>query len=157
MNNKISRFKISVGFILVCVMGFFFTTTAFGSTCQVITIGQTKSTRTPAMDVIPEKITVPVGGCTVWNNSIRDQAVTVSFREKAKPCEQAAGAPAGFFLDMKGGKEEACYMTEPMPHGKTTSITWDEPGVYKYTIEMAGTNPDVSKGKKLAYGIIEVK
>lgn len=157
MNNKISRFKISAGFILFCMIGLFFTTMALGSTCRVITIGETKGIGTQTVATTPEKITVPVGTCTIWNNSVRDQSVTVSFREKAKPCEQVPGAPSGYFLDMKGGKEEACYMTESMPYGKTAGITWDEPGVYKYTIELAGSKLDASKGKQLSHGIIEVK
>lgn len=157
MRNKMFGSSRAAIFFMLCVVGVFYATAAFGNTCQIITMAQTSSYGKTGVNIIPEKITVPVGTCTVWVNFIPDQAVTVSFREHAQECKKAAGVATGFFLDMKGGVPAACYMTEPLPLGKTSSITWSEPGVFKYTIEVAAPSSDLSKVTQLAQGVIEVK
>jgi hypothetical protein len=157
MNKRMLSSIRAVSLFLLCITGLIYATSALGNTCQIITMAQTSSYGKTGVNIIPEKITVPVGTCTVWVNFIPDQAVTVSFREHAQECKKAAGVSTGFFLDMKGGVPAACYMTEPLPLGKTSSITWSEPGVFKYTIEVAAPSSDLSKVTQLAQGVIEVK
>ncbi len=125
-----------------------------GDNCQLIKITKEKAGGGSSIQISPEKITVPVGTCTVWINFIRDGQVQVSFRENAKQCMVSTSAPTGF-KELKLETGESCYFTDPLPFGKTASLYWHEPGIYKYTLE-------APKGKQyesniLAEGVIEVK
>ncbi len=156
MNVKLNFKRTSILMAAAMVMIAFVGVASAENMCQIITIGQTKSTSTQPLDINPEKVTVPVGTCTIWVNFVRDQAVTVSFRENAKACIASVDASTGFEgYELDAG--ESCYLSERLKHGKTSSIIWGTPGVYKYTIELLGTPYDVSSGKKLAHGVIEVK
>ena len=114
--------------------------------CQLIRLKMTELGGKDRIVIIPEKITVPVGTCTVWINFVKTRILAVSFRENAKACIKGAEEVSGFEL-LELGEIEACYFSDPLPRGKTASITWGEPGVYKYTIEAPplmgsrGTNP----------------
>ncbi len=156
----IKRFLVATGTLL---LGSFFlimgSNLAFSADmCQIIRIekatGGASGTR---IEIIPEKITVPVGSCTVWVNWIVVGEVQVSFRENAKACVLSTESPSGFHEEqLKVG--ESCYLTEPLARGRSASLYWTKPGVYKYTIELVGT----SKGEAInprpeAVGIIEVK
>jgi hypothetical protein len=126
-------------------------------TCQIIRIQEGKGAGGTRIEIFPEKITVPVGTCTVWINWVGDRKVRVSFRENAKQCIMSSGAATGFEeLEIKPG--ETCYMSEILPRGKTASLVWTEPGIYKYNLE--APKPAGFKGYAgdiMAEGIIEVK
>ncbi len=67
-----------------------------GDSCQIIKIRKEKSGGGSSVQIFPEKITVPVGTCTIWINWVRDTEVRVSFRENAKQCILSSGASTGF-------------------------------------------------------------
>ena len=128
-----------------------------GDTCQLIRIRLDKAGGGSRVRIFPEKITVPVGTCTVWINFILDGNVQVTFRENAKQCILSTDAATGFKqLELETG--EACYYSDPLPRGKTASLVWNTPGTYKYQLEGEGSaSVEGYAGKMLATGVIEVK
>ena len=73
----------------------------------------------------------------MWINWVTDKEVRVSFRENAKQCIMSSEASTGFDeLDIKPG--ESCYISETLPRGKTASLVWTKPGIYKYHLEAPG-------------------
>ena len=125
-----------------------------GDNCQLINIRKEKAGGGSIIRVVPEKVTVPVGTCTVWINFVRDGKVHVSFRENAKQCILSTNAPTGFKqLELETG--ETCYDSGALSFGKTASLYWTQPGKYKYTLETPkGKNYG---GNTMVEGIIEVK
>jgi len=99
------------------------------------------------LTITPEKITVPPDTCVVWVNWVQGDRVSVSFRENVKQCVASNASPTGFILN----EGETCYITEFLTRGKTASMYFNKPGVYKYTLELDG-KPTVQK-----QGVIEVK
>ena len=128
-----------------------------GDSCQFIRIQKDKAGGGSRISLIPEKITVPVGTCTVWINFVREGAVRVSFREKAKQCMLSTEAQTGFSeFTLKTG--ESCYISETLSLGKTASLYWSKPGIYKYTIEAPAERGTAHSAKNImAEGAIEVK
>ena len=125
--------------------------------CQVIRIEWEKGSGGTRLNIFPIKISVPVGTCTVWMNWVTRGDINVSFRENAKECVAASEAATEFnLIDLKDG--ESCYVADKLSKGKTASLYWKTPGVFKYTIEMTETSKDlIYTGKPMATGIIEVK
>lgn len=158
-NGCLKHYKI----ILLLVITFFVGSSyvSAGNMCQIIRIEKGKGGGGTRVELYPERITVPVGTCTVWVNLIASEEVQVSFRENVKECVMATEASTGFKeLNIKTG--ETCYITDKLPRGKTASLFWNKPGVYKYTIELP--DPKVSAGpqggytgKPSATGVIEIK
>lgn len=126
---------------------------AHAQMCQVIRIDQTKGGGSTRIEIAPEKITIPVGTCTVWINWVKNKEVQVSFRENAKHCILSSGSASGFQeMELKGG--ESCYISDTLPLGKSASLLWDKPGLFKYTLEFAGHDHNTTGP---VVGIIEVK
>lgn len=119
----------------------------FSETCQLIRITEEVGAADTRITINPEKITVPPDTCVVWINWVERHGVSVSFKENVKQCVLATDSPSGF--DLKPG--EACYVTEHLPRGKTASMYFHKPGVFKYTLELEG-KPGVT-----AEGVIEIK
>jgi len=128
-----------------------------GDSCQIIRIHKDKAGGGSSLLINPEKITVPVGTCTVWINFVRKGGVRVSFRENAKQCMLSTEAQTGFSeLKLKSG--ESCYVSEMLSLGKTASLYWSKPGIYKYTLETpTATGTTFYAGDIVADGVIEVK
>jgi hypothetical protein len=77
----------------------------------------------------PPTLTVSKGGVVVWLNWARSvECVQVSF-EDGKKCDDVTEAPTGF--EMSSG----CYVTSWITFGGTSSLRFNEPGTYTYTIE----------------------
>jgi len=125
-----------------------------GDNCQLIKITKEKAGGGTSVRITPEEITVPVGTCTVWINFVRDGKVQVSFRENAKQCILSTDAATGF-EELKLETGESCYYSDVLPHGKTASLVWTKPGIYKYTLETP-KGKDYA-GNIIAEGLIEVK
>jgi hypothetical protein len=127
--------------------------------CQIIRIDLVKAAGASRIEIFPEKITVPVGTCTVWINWITGDEVQVSFRENAKACIFSADAKSEFDeMQLKSG--EVCYISKSLPFGKTTSIYCNKPSIYKYHLEIpksASTGIYKSLDRRSAEGVIEVK
>jgi hypothetical protein len=161
MKNKILCFKTTVALLLVsAVLMLVSSPLQAADLCQVIRIEQEKGSGGTRLEIYPEKITVPVGTCTVWINWAAKQEVKVSFQENAKQCIISTEASTGFQeLELKDG--ETCYVSESLPKGRTASLVWKKPGVYKYTLElgtpkMGGVHGGYT-GIVKAQGVIEVK
>ena len=76
----------------------------------------------------PLTMTVSEGGVVVWLNWARSvECVQVSF-EDGKKCDDVTDAPTGF--EMTSG----CYVTSWITFGGTSSLRFNEPGTYTYTI-----------------------
>jgi plastocyanin len=77
----------------------------------------------------PAALTVTKGGVVVWMNWARSvECIQVSF-EDGKKCDDVTDAPTGF--DMSSG----CYVTSWITFGGTSSLRFNEPGTYTYTVE----------------------
>ena len=131
-----------------------------GDKCQLIRIEMGKGGAGSRLEIFPQNITVPVGACTVWINFVQRGEVQVSFRENAKVCKMSTEASQGFDLsELKNG--ESCYISEKLPRGKTASLVWTKPGIYKYTLDApaaaVGSAVKLHGGDIMAEGIIEVQ
>ena len=70
----------------------------------------------------------------------------------------SSGEATGFEeLEIKPG--ETCYISETLPRGKTASIVWNEPGIFKYQLEAPRKSTSLGgySGDIIAQGVIEVK
>ena len=86
----------------------------------------------------PPTMTISKGGVVVWLNWARSvECVQVSF-EDGKKCDDVTDAPTGF--EMTSG----CYVTSWITFGGTSSLRFNEPGTYVYTV-MAKTGGEVRK------------
>lgn len=157
MKIRAFRFNSTTTMLVVCAILLLTHNMLYADVCQIIKIEEVKGAAVTRVEIIPEKITVPVGTCTVWINWVARKEVQVSFRENAKQCIFSTEASTGFSEnELKAG--ETCYISESLPRGKTASLVWSKPGLYKYTIELE--NPTTSlnlPGKVSTEGVIEVK
>lgn len=119
----------------------------FAETCQIVSITSEKAGSADRIVITPDKITVPPDSCVVFMNWVRKNKVRVSFRDNVKECKFTSDSNVGF--GMAVGEE--CYLTDYLTRGKTASMYFANPGVYKYTLDMEG-NPSVK-----TEGVIEVK
>jgi len=149
--------------LLACVFMMMGSSLVFAEQCQIIRIDDAskvyKGTTTSAgttlegvkLAVFPEKVTVPVGTCTIWISWLDQGAINVSFSEGVKSCVFSA---SGFIQkEIKPG--EVCYLAESVGRGRTVSLTWEKPGVYNYTVEVIG--PTIGKENPMVEGVVEVK
>jgi len=125
--------------------------------CQMIVIEEGQGAEGARLRITPEKVTIPVGTCTVWINWVSDRRVRVCFRGNAEQCIKSSTSSTGFEeKQLKPG--ESCYITEPLQVGKTASLYWTKPGVFKYTLEARGSETGNGWfGDIMAQGVIEVK
>ncbi len=77
----------------------------------------------------PPTMTISKGGVVVWMNWARSvECVQVSF-EDGKKCDDVTDAPTGFEM------ADGCYVTSWITFGGTSSLRFNEPGTYVYTVE----------------------
>jgi hypothetical protein len=158
MNIKKLCFKTTAALFLVSAVLMLGNSLVYAADkCQIIRIQEGKGAGGTRLEISPERITVPVGTCTVWINWVMGREVRVSFRENAKQCIMSSEAATGFEeLEIKPG--ETCYISETLPRGKTVSLVWTEPGSYKYSLEAPGSSTQEGySGTVIAEGVIEVK
>jgi len=158
MNIKKLGFKTTAALFLVSAALLLGSSLVYAADmCQIIRIQEGKGAGGTRLEIFPEKITVDVGTCTVWINWVTDRDVHVSFRENAKQCVLAADVSAGFKeVELKPG--ESCFYSEKLSRGKTASITWGDPGTFKYQLEAPGARTGEGyAGNILATGVITVK
>ena len=160
MRNRKKFQRLVCVFLLTVAVLLFGCSLAGATMCQVIRIEDEKGGGGTRLTLLPEKITVPVGSCTVWINWVTKGEINVSFRENVKQCITSSESPTGFnMMDVKAG--ESCYVADKLSKGKTASLYWKTPGVFKYTIEMTDSKgaggQSLYLGKPVATGVIEVK
>jgi hypothetical protein len=126
--------------------------------CEIIKIEKASPSAGSRLEISRKTLSISAGSCTVWMNWVEKGEVQIVFRENAKACILATDSPSGFHEgELKAG--ELCYFTDPLPLGKTASLYWSKPGVYRYTVEMVGQqkNAPVTVKNPMAEGVIEVK
>ena len=77
----------------------------------------------------PDTVYINKGSCLVWVNLAREKEVQVVF-EEGKVCKDVTKAPVGFKMDANN-----CYVTNFIPFGATSSLLFDEEGVFKYILK----------------------
>ena len=113
-----------------------------GSQCFLVSIrGKGPAAKDQVVDVKPQYLAVAPGSCVIFINWVRVDEIMVSF-EEGKTCADVTRAPSGFGLDAKG-----CYVTDYLPMGKTSSLRFMEPGVYRYVIKWKGKLAPVAEGQ----------
>ena len=160
VNFKKLHPKSTIAVLFACLFVLFAFSIVSADTCQIIRIEEGRGGTGTRLEIIPANLTVSAGTCTVWINWVTGKEVRVSFREKAKACATSTGPVSGFKIieGLKAG--ESCFLSESLPRGKTASIVWKKPGVYKYTLEASGSAVSGGiglAGPILANGVIEVK
>ena len=156
MNIKKLRFKTTAILLLVGAALLLGGSLVYAADmCQIIRVKEGIGAGGTRLEIFPEKITVPVGTCTVWINWVTDREIRIAFTENAKQCKLSTDAATGFKdLDLKEG--EACYYSERLGRGKTASVVWTQPGIYKYKLEAANPSEGFA-GAITVDGVIEVK
>ena len=124
------------------------------ASCQIIKITNDKAGGDSSVQIIPEKVTVPVGTCTIWVNFDPHAGVRIRFQENAKECLLSTWAPTGF-QESELKTNEVCNISNMLGRGQTGSLVWTKPGIFKYTIETLSLKDNGYV--KSAEGIIEVK
>jgi outer membrane protein OmpA-like peptidoglycan-associated protein len=149
-------------FLLACVFLMIGSSQVFAQNCQIIRIddaskvykGTTETGATSLegvkLRIFPEKVTVPVGTCTVWISWLDQGDIQVSFVEGTKACVFSAEG----FIQKEVKPGEACYIAEKVGKGKTASLTWEKPGVYTYTVELIAAT--IGREKPMTEGVVEV-
>ena len=93
--------------------------------------------------ITPPKLTIEKDTCIIWLNRLRTKEIMVKFEEDGKTCLDKTISPSGFEM------AQNCYLTTWMPYGGTSSLVFNQPGTFNYTVEVTG-------GKKVK-GTITVK
>lgn len=148
-------------FLLACVFLMMGSAQVFAENCQIIRVDDARSalkTSTVSgrslegvkLRVFPEKVSVPVGTCTIWINWLDAGDIQVSFVEGTKACVFSAEG----FVQKEVKPGESCYIAEKVGKGRTASLTWEKPGEYTYTVEAVG--PTMGKEKPMVEGVVEV-
>lgn len=92
----------------------------------------------------PDVMWVEKETCVVWNNWSRFSDIKVNF-QKGKACQKGTSAAVGF--ELQEIDEKVCLVTDWIPLGGTSSLTFKEEGEYPYIIK-------ADKGKELTGKII---
>jgi len=83
----------------------------------------------PKFILDPQVMTINGGTCVVWINFAKTQQVQVVF-EEGNVCKDLTTAPVGFKLDASN-----CYVTNFIDFGGTSSLLFNEKGVFRYTLK----------------------
>lgn len=158
--NKVNV-KLFGALLVTCAILLLGSSAVSANMCQIIRLYAAQTGGSARVDIFPQRVTVPVGTCTVWINFINDTKVQVSFRENVKQCILSTEASAGF-KEITLASGESCYISETLPRGKTASLVWKKPGVFKYTLELVGSKgmaePSAGNtGRVPVEGVIEVR
>lgn len=122
--------------------------------CKLITINMENTGGVKSvLQLVPQTVIVPKGTCVVWINWVSRADVRINFQKSSKSCMLATGSPAGFRM-IKG-----CYISGYLPLGKTASLYFKKPGVFRYRLEArnAQTGYRAGPAKYTTVGTIEVK
>jgi len=81
-----------------------------------------------SLNVTPKTLDLTVGDCVVWVNWSKGPEIMVVFQE-GKVCYDVARPTGGFKLT-----EKNCYVTNFIPYGGTSSLTFKDEGVFQYEV-----------------------
>lgn len=80
------------------------------------------------LDVTPKAMDITAGSCVVWVNWSKGPEIMVIFKE-GKVCYDVSRPTSGFKLS-----EQNCYVTNYIPYGGTSSLTFKDEGTFKYEV-----------------------
>jgi len=89
----------------------------------------------------PETLFVSKGTIVIWVNLVPTKEVKVIF-EEGKKCQEVTNAPEGFEMTF-----DDCYVTAFITQAGTSSLKFNEEGVFEYVVEAAGDTKAKVKGK----------
>ena len=129
MGKKAAAILVGVFFVLCVGVILVNQGTVNASEARIVRImgGDTYSVK--AIRLEPQMMTVSPGTVVIWNNMARVYEVKIIF-EEGKVCADVTDAEVGFKLDAK-----SCFVTTWIKMGETTSLRFNEKGLYKYTVE----------------------
>ena len=91
------------------------------------------------LTIEPKAIDIIAGDCVVWVNWSKGGEVMVVFND-GKVCYDVTRPSAGFKMS-----EKNCYVTNFIPYGGTSSLTFKDKGVFEY--EVIAVNGTATKCK----------
>ena len=80
------------------------------------------------LNVEPKTMDIQAGNCVVWVNWSKGPEVMVVFQE-GKVCYDVTRPSAGFTMS-----EKNCFVTNFIPYGGTSSLTFKEKGLFEYEV-----------------------
>ncbi len=80
------------------------------------------------LNVTPKAMDITAGNCVVWVNWSKGPEIMVVFQE-GKVCYDVSRPTGGFKLS-----EKNCYVTNFIPYGGTSSLTFKDEGVFEYEV-----------------------
>jgi len=83
------------------------------------------------LKIEPANLDITAGDCVVWVNWSKGPEVMVVFQE-GKVCHDVTRAPGGFSINASN-----CYVTNFIPYGGTSSLSFKEKGTFKYEVMTA--------------------
>jgi len=80
------------------------------------------------LQVTPKAMNITAGSCVVWVNWAKGPEIMVVFQE-GKVCYDVSRPTGGFKLT-----EKNCYVTNFIPYGGTSSLTFKDEGLFEYEV-----------------------
>lgn len=105
--------------------------------CRVVRLHGTVYPST-TIRIEPKIVRISKGTCVIWSNWVRKGEVQIAF-EEGKKCEDMTDSPVGFKMDAHN-----CYVTSFVSRGGTSSLMFNEPGTFDYTVKAGAV---AEKGK----------
>ena len=98
--------------------------------CRIVRINEVPIGYKTKLELDPPTISIAPNNCIVWFNRGMTIKARISFQD-GKKCQAMTKGPSGFALDTPRN----CYVTEYIPLGGTSSLTFNEKGTYNYEVE----------------------
>jgi hypothetical protein len=122
-----------LGFALLMIVAFFLTAKqlTYAQECRIIRIlEEKKGSVGRVIRIEPHALQIAKGTCVIWINWARHHEVNVVFSEDGKKCQDMTDAPVGFKM------VENCYLTDYIPLAGTSSLRFNEAGVFNYEVQV---------------------
>lgn len=141
MVNRRRYLYLIISFAFIFFINSLITQTAVNAQeCRIIKLHGTALPLEQNIDIEPQILEVPKGGCVIWSNWVRADEVKVIFKE-GKKCEEVTVAPTGFALN-----ENNCYVNIFLSMGETASLRFVEEGTFDYVVRIGqGIEEEIGK------------
>ncbi len=133
--NKKKNFTTRICTIFLTAVSFIFIMQGIADAEKVCHLEELKVVRITGesgekgcLNVTPKAIDITPGTCVVWVNWSKGPEIMVIFQE-GKVCYDVTRSTSGFKLS-----EQNCYVTNYIPYGGTSSLTFKDEGVFKYEV-----------------------
>jgi len=150
VNRDAVGYKTVFGAVIIIILSLASAAHLWAQDCRVVSISGKAEGASAAVE--PARMEISRGDCVVWYNRSADANIRISF-EEGKKCSNATKASDQFSLNTF-----ECFVNSWVPVGGTSSLSFQDQGTYKYTVEVASGGPETldQKGKKIAEGEIVV-